>query len=103
MFKSTIRMGNKCNISDFDCVMIVGARQGGSETAHLLEFSCTTGSLAENGAKNEKHSVSSSSVCRNALLMREVRGEGSDWYNRQEGDCNANNHALQQWYAEQDL
>ena len=33
---------------------------------------------AENGAKNKKHPVSSSSVCKNSLLMREVRGEGPD-------------------------
>ena len=38
-------MGKKCDLSDFDRGMIVGARQGGlsiSETADLLEFSHTT-------------------------------------------------------------
>ena len=38
-------MGTKCYLSDFDCGMIVGARQGGlniSETADLLGFPCTT-------------------------------------------------------------
>ena len=59
-------MGKKCDLSDFDRGMIVGARQGGlsiSETADLLGFSCTTGSR----------------VGRNALLMREVRREGPNW------------------------
>ena len=34
-----LRMGNKCDQSNFGCAMIVGARQGGlsiSETADLL-------------------------------------------------------------------
>ena len=38
-------MGKKCDLSDFDCGLIVGARQGGlsiSETADLLGFSLTT-------------------------------------------------------------
>ena len=30
--------------------------------------------FAENGAKNKKHEVSSSSAGRNALLIREIRG-----------------------------
>ena len=53
-----MRMGNKCDLSEFDQGMIVGARQGGlsiSETVDL-EFSRTTVSteFAENGAKNKK-------------------------------------------------
>ena len=39
------RMQKKCDRSDFDCGMIVGARQGGlsiSETADRLVFSQTT-------------------------------------------------------------
>ena len=49
----------KCDLSDFDRGMIVGARQGGlsiSETADLLGFSRTTASLgfSENGVKNKK-------------------------------------------------
>ena len=63
--------------------MIVGARQGGlsiSETADLLGFSHTTVSrVCREWCEKQKHPVSSSSVGRNALLMREVRGEGPDW------------------------
>ena len=42
-----------------------------SETADLLGFSCTTQALefAENGAKNKKHPVSSSSVGKNTSLI----------------------------------
>ena len=50
--------------------MIVGARQGSlsiSETADVLGFSRE---LAENGAKNRKHPLSSSSAGKNALLVR---------------------------------
>ena len=36
--------------------------------------------------------------------MKEVRREGPDWLQGdQEGDIYANNHALQQWYAEEHL
>ena len=41
-FRSNVRIGKKCEASDFDCGMIVGARQGGlsiSETADSLGFS----------------------------------------------------------------
>ena len=44
-FRTDVRMGKKCDLRDFDGEMIVGARRGGlsiSETADLLEFSCTT-------------------------------------------------------------
>ena len=43
-FRPNVRMGKKCDRSDFDHGMIVGARQGGlsiSETADLLGFSHT--------------------------------------------------------------
>ena len=83
MLTSTIRMEKECDLSDFDRGMIVGAREGGlsiSETADLLAFSSATSlGFAENGAKNQKRPVSSSSLGRNALLMKEVRGEGPDW------------------------
>ena len=45
LFFRPVRMGKKCYVSDFDCGMIVGARQGGlsiSEIANLLGFSSTT-------------------------------------------------------------
>ena len=38
-------MTKKCDLSDFDRRMIIGARQGGlsiSENADLLRFACTT-------------------------------------------------------------
>ena len=44
-FGLNVRMGNKCDLSDFDHGMIVGAKQNGlsiSETADLLGFSHTT-------------------------------------------------------------
>ena len=53
-FRPNVRMGKKCDRSDFDCGMIVGARQGGfsvPETAALLGFSL---GFAENGAKKQK-------------------------------------------------
>ena len=50
--------------------------------------------------EKQKIPVCSSYVDKNALLMREVRGEGLDW---SKGDSNTNNHALQQWYAEEHL
>ena len=71
-------MGKECDLSDFDCEMIVGARQGGlsiSKTADHLWFSQSL-EFAENGVKNKKHPVSSSSAGKKTLLMREVRGEG---------------------------
>ena len=49
--------------------------------------------FAKNGAKSKKHPVSSSSVVENALVMREVRGEGPDW-SKLTGRWN--NHAFQQ-------
>ena len=62
MFTSTIRMGKKCDLCDFDRSMIVGARLAGlniSVPAHLLEFLCTQQSqeFTQNGVKNKKHPV----------------------------------------------
>ena len=45
IFRPNVTMRKKCNLSDFDRGMVVGARQGGlsiSETADLLEFSRKT-------------------------------------------------------------
>ena len=60
---------------------IVGARlgslQGISETADLWDFHTQQYlEFAENGAKNEKHPVSSSYAGKNISLMREVSVEG---------------------------
>ena len=74
-------MRKKCDPSDFDHGRIIGAGQGGlssSENADLLGFSHQSLEFAENGVKNKKHPVSSSSVGKNYLLMREVRGERPD-------------------------
>ena len=77
MFTSTIRMGKKCDLSEFDLGMIVGGRQGGfsiSQTADLLGFPCTAVSrVCREWCEKQKHPVSSRSAGRNALLMREAR------------------------------
>ena len=62
-FRPNDRIGKKCDLSDFDHGMIVGARQGGLiswyfHAQHSAEF-------AENGVKNKKHPVSSSSAGKN--------------------------------------
>ena len=71
--RSNVR--KKCDPSDFDRAVIVGARQGGlsiSETADLLAFSRTTVSrICIEWC--EKHPESSSSAGRNASLMRGQR------------------------------
>ena len=41
LFRPNVRMGKKCDLSDFNCGMIVDARRGGlsiSETSDLLEY-----------------------------------------------------------------
>ena len=77
MFRPNVRMGKKCDLSDFDRDMIVGARQGGlsiSETADLLGFSHTTVSrVCREWCEKQKHPVPEG---RNMFLMREVRGKG---------------------------
>ena len=65
-------MGKKCDLSDFDHGMIVGARQGGlsiSETADLLGFSRTTVSrVCREWCEKKKHPVSSSSAGQKCLV-----------------------------------
>ena len=54
-FRPNVRMGKKCDLSDFDRGMIVGARQSGlsiSETGDLLQFSQQSRNFAEKGTKN---------------------------------------------------
>ena len=52
MLTSTIRMGKKFDLSDFDCGMIVGARQSGLS---IWDFHAQQSLFfAENGAKNKK-------------------------------------------------
>ena len=72
--------GKKCDLSDFDCGMIVGARQGGlniSETADLLGFSYNAVSrVCRGGAKNKKHPVCSSSAGK--MLLERSRSR-SNW------------------------
>ena len=61
-------MGKKCDLSDFDRGIIVGARQGAfriSETADLLGFHMQQ--FAENGAKKKKN------IQRAAVLQAEIR------------------------------
>ncbi len=75
-------MGKKGDLSDFECGMVVGARQAGlsiSKTADLLGFSHTTISR-DNREWSKKEKISSEQqLCRqNALFMSEVRGEWED-------------------------
>ena len=85
MVTSITRMGK--NLSDFDRGMIVGARQGGlniSEIVDLLGFSRTTVSrdvadnadiFADNGSRNKKHPVSSSSKINGQKPISNERSE----------------------------
>ena len=66
-FRPNVRTGKKFDLRDFVHGMIVGARQGGldiSETAEWDFHSKQSPEFAENGAENQKHPVSSSSVGR---------------------------------------
>lgn len=65
--------------------MVVGAREAGvnvSETAGLLGFSCISTLYTEFYGKAKQHFVSGSSMGRNALFMREVKGEWREWLNQ---------------------
>ena len=59
-FRPNVRMGKKCDLSDFDHGTIVGAKQGGlsmSETAYLLGFSRTTVSSLQRMVRKKKISL----------------------------------------------
>ena len=82
MFRPNVRMEKKCDLSDFDHGMIVGARQGGlsiTETADLLGFSHrTVARVCREWCKKQNRRVAVLQA-ETHLLMREVRGEGPDW------------------------
>ena len=65
LLTQNIRMGKKCDLSDFDLGMIVGARQGGLSILHK--------SLKSLQRMVRKQKTSSEG--KNILLMKEVRGE----------------------------
>ena len=71
--------GEKCDPSEFDHgIVVVSARQGGLSRLsqkRLISwdfYAQQSLEFADNGATNKKHPLSSSSVGRKALLMREV-------------------------------
>ena len=70
-------VGKKCDLSDFDCGMIVGARQGGlsiSETADLLVFSPTTVSRVCREWCEKQKTSSEQQFCRQKHIVNE-RGQ----------------------------
>ena len=71
---------NKCDVSDFSRVTIVAARPDGLSISKTVFFTQQSLEFTENGAKNKQHPKSGSSVCENALLMREENGQiDSSW------------------------
>ena len=79
--------GDKCDLSDFDRGLSVGARVNISVTADLPVILTRNSlySFPQNGAKIKKQPVSGSSVDGSALVMREVNGEWPDWFKLTEG------------------
>ena len=93
-------MGNKSDLSDHE--MIIGARQ--------VVFSISWGfsgtsvsSICREWCEKQKTS-SEQQFCGQKCIVKESSEEkgqtGQSW---QEGDSYANNHTLQQWYAEEHL
>ena len=77
MFTSTIRIGKKCDLSDFDRGMIVGARQAGLSifiTVDLLRFSPTTVSRVYAKWCNKERTSSGQQFCGWKCLVDE-RGQ----------------------------
>ncbi len=76
-------MGKKGDLSDFEHIMIIGARRAGlsiSKTADTGIFHIQPSlGFTENGQTKRKYPVSSSCVYGNVLLMSEFRGEWADW------------------------
>jgi len=76
-------MGKKGDLSNFERVMVVGARRAGLRIFNnLLSYWDFHAQLflgfTKNGVEREKHPVRGSPVGKNALLIPEVRGEWTD-------------------------
>ena len=64
-FRLNVRMGKKCDLSDFDHGMIIGARQGGLSQKLLISWDFHAQQsleFADNGLKNKK-TFSEQQVC----------------------------------------
>jgi len=66
-------MGKRCDLSNFECGMVVGASYWDFHAQPFLDLEFT-----KNCVKREKHPVCGSPLGKNALLMLEVRGEWAD-------------------------
>ena len=74
----------ECNLSEVDHGLVV-VSDGLFEWKLLISWDFHTQQSLEftqNGVKNKTHPLRCSSANRNALLMREVSGEWSDWFKR---------------------
>lgn len=74
MFTSTVRMGKKCDLSDFDRGTIVGARRAGSsvsKTADLLWFFHTTVSRVYSERLDKEKTSSKRQFCGRKRLADE--------------------------------
>ena len=96
-FRPNFWILKKSDLSVFDCGMIVIARQCGlsiSETADLLGFSCTRVSRVCRECLKKQPVSSGSAGKKTQKHIVNERGQ-------RRKDSNTNNHALQQWYAEE--